>query len=133
MKCIQVNLNGEPFWTIGHQNIDDLDFRLIYAPSVGAVHISANGLFSNGASVNEGSPWDQHSLGESDVITLQMVECAAPSVTTVLKEFDASTGESGLCCSFCGKSDKDVSKLVAGSNAFICDECINLCLDIVKK
>lgn len=36
-------------------------------------------------------------------------------------------------CSFCGKSDKDVKKLVAGPNVFICDECIATCNAILEK
>lgn len=37
-----------------------------------------------------------------------------------------------LYCSFCGKSQHEVKKLIAGPNAFICDECISLCNDIVR-
>ncbi len=36
-----------------------------------------------------------------------------------------------LYCSFCGKSQHEVKKLIAGPTVFICDECIILCLDIV--
>lgn len=38
-----------------------------------------------------------------------------------------------LTCSFCGKKQHEVLKLIAGPMAFICDECINLCLDILKE
>ena len=37
-----------------------------------------------------------------------------------------------LFCSFCGKSQNDVKKLIAGPNVFICDECVELCADILK-
>jgi len=43
-----------------------------------------------------------------------------------------SSGEKNLCCSFCGKTQHEVRKLIAGPNVFICDECIELCNDIVK-
>ena len=36
-------------------------------------------------------------------------------------------------CSFCGRTEESVEKLVSGSNAFICDKCILLCIDIVEK
>jgi ATP-dependent Clp protease ATP-binding subunit ClpX len=36
-----------------------------------------------------------------------------------------------LYCSFCGKSQREVRKLIAGPTAFICDECIELCRDII--
>ncbi|PIR25581.1 MAG: ATP-dependent Clp protease ATP-binding subunit ClpX [Deltaproteobacteria bacterium CG_4_10_14_0_2_um_filter_43_8] len=38
-----------------------------------------------------------------------------------------------LCCSFCGKSQREVKKLIAGPNVYICDECIDLCNDIVAE
>lgn len=41
--------------------------------------------------------------------------------------------ESGLHCSFCGKSQKEVKKLIAGPNVYICDECISLCNDIIAE
>ncbi|MBI2083606.1 MAG: ATP-dependent Clp protease ATP-binding subunit ClpX [Deltaproteobacteria bacterium] len=38
-----------------------------------------------------------------------------------------------LCCSFCGKSQKEVRKLIAGPTVYICDECIDLCNDIIAE
>lgn len=38
-----------------------------------------------------------------------------------------------LYCSFCGKSQHEVKKLIAGPSVFICDECILLCADIVRE
>ncbi|TAL18727.1 ATP-dependent Clp protease ATP-binding subunit ClpX [bacterium] len=38
-----------------------------------------------------------------------------------------------LHCSFCGKSQRQVTKLIAGPSAYICDECINLCTDIIAE
>ena len=38
-----------------------------------------------------------------------------------------------LSCSFCGKSQKEVRKLIAGPTVYICDECINLCNDIIAE
>ncbi|MBT4203451.1 MAG: ATP-dependent Clp protease ATP-binding subunit ClpX [Rhodobiaceae bacterium] len=45
------------------------------------------------------------------------------------------TGESNntLYCSFCGKSQHEVRKLIAGPSVFICDECVDLCTDIIKE
>ena len=45
------------------------------------------------------------------------------------KEFNPS----GLTCSFCGKSQRDVRKLIAGPTVYICDECIHLCTDIIQE
>jgi ATP-dependent Clp protease ATP-binding subunit ClpX len=43
-----------------------------------------------------------------------------------------STGEKVLYCSFCGKSQHEVKKLIAGPSVFICDECIELCNEIIS-
>ncbi len=47
----------------------------------------------------------------------------------------AKIGESGdlLKCSFCGKSQKQVKKLIAGPGVYICDECIDLCNEIIEE
>ena len=46
-----------------------------------------------------------------------------------------NTGDSKntLYCSFCGKSQHEVRKLIAGPTVFICDECVELCMDIIKE
>ena len=38
-----------------------------------------------------------------------------------------------LFCSFCGKNQKEVKKLIAGPTVFVCDECVELCMDIIKE
>ncbi|MCZ7564434.1 MAG: ATP-dependent Clp protease ATP-binding subunit ClpX [Burkholderiales bacterium] len=43
------------------------------------------------------------------------------------------SGEKLLYCSFCGKSQHEVRKLIAGPSVFICDECIELCNDIIRE
>ena len=46
---------------------------------------------------------------------------------------EKSGGEKLLYCSFCGKSQHEVRKLIAGPSVFICDECIELCNDIIRE
>lgn len=41
--------------------------------------------------------------------------------------------KSTLYCSFCGKSQHEVRKLIAGPTVFICDECVELCMDIIRE
>ena len=38
-----------------------------------------------------------------------------------------------MYCSFCGKSQHEVRKLIAGPSVFICEECVDLCLDIIRE
>ena len=44
-----------------------------------------------------------------------------------------SDGDKLLHCTFCGKNQHEVKKLIAGPSVFICDECIALCNDIIRE
>lgn len=46
---------------------------------------------------------------------------------------DGQDSKNTLYCSFCGKSQHEVRKLIAGPTVFICDECVELCLDIIRE
>ena len=49
-----------------------------------------------------------------------------------MAEKKGSAGEKTLYCSFCGKSQHEVKKLIAGPSVFVCDECIELCNEIIR-
>ena len=49
-----------------------------------------------------------------------------------MAEKKGSSSDKTLYCSFCGKSQHEVKKLIAGPSVFICDECIDLCNDIIR-
>ncbi|MGQ3488893.1 ATP-dependent Clp protease ATP-binding subunit ClpX [Roseovarius pacificus] len=46
---------------------------------------------------------------------------------------NGSDSKNTLYCSFCGKSQHEVRKLIAGPTVFICDECVELCMDIIRE
>lgn len=48
------------------------------------------------------------------------------------KKNGSNRSERGLHCSFCGKSQHEVRKLIAGPSVFVCDECVELCNDIIR-
>lgn len=49
------------------------------------------------------------------------------------KQNNGNDGDRLLYCSFCGKSQHEVRKLIAGPSVFICDECVDLCNDIIRE
>jgi ATP-dependent Clp protease ATP-binding subunit ClpX len=49
-----------------------------------------------------------------------------------MAEKKGASGEKTLYCSFCGKSQHEVKKLIAGPSVFVCDECIELCNEIIR-
>jgi ATP-dependent Clp protease ATP-binding subunit ClpX len=50
-----------------------------------------------------------------------------------MTKLSGGDGKSTLYCSFCGKSQHEVRKLIAGPTVFICDECVELCNDIIRE
>jgi hypothetical protein len=50
-----------------------------------------------------------------------------------MSKADGSDSKNTLYCSFCGKSQHEVRKLIAGPTVFICDECVDLCMDIIGE
>ncbi|KAF1857665.1 hypothetical protein Lal_00014182 [Lupinus albus] len=52
---------------------------------------------------------------------------------TDMSKSGGNDSKSTLYCSFCGKSQHEVRKLIAGPTVFICDECVELCMDIIRE
>ena len=50
-----------------------------------------------------------------------------------MTESSSNDSKNTLYCSFCGKSQHEVRKLIAGPTVFICDECVELCMDIIRE
>ena len=50
-----------------------------------------------------------------------------------MSKASGSDNKNTLYCSFCGKSQHEVRKLIAGPTVFICDECVELCMDIIRE
>ena len=63
------------------------------------------------------------------VTTAMTVSCQGSEMSKV----NGGETKNALHCSFCGKSQREVRKLVAGPTVFICDECVELCMDIIGE
>jgi ATP-dependent Clp protease ATP-binding subunit ClpX len=50
-----------------------------------------------------------------------------------MSKTEKTDSKNTLYCSFCGKSQHEVRKLIAGPNVFICNECVELCMDIIRE
>jgi hypothetical protein len=66
-------------------------------------------------------------------LRLEVIETTVTeALSAVLHEHPGAQGAS-LGCSFCGKKQAEVAKLIAGPSVYICDECIHLCSDIIAE
>jgi hypothetical protein len=70
--------------------------------------------------------WDPNKTASFD-------DHAGPLIEEAVAGARARAGAKLVNCSFCGKSQKQVKKLIAGPNVYICDECIDLCNDIIAE
>ena len=68
--------------------------------------------------------------GKVLLITEQVLEESRNEKKTFPRE--PGLGAHNLYCSFCGKNEHEVRKMMAGQDAFICDECIELCWHVVE-
>lgn len=50
-----------------------------------------------------------------------------------MSKVGSGSGDKVLYCSFCGKRQHEVKKLIAGPSVFVCDECVDLCNDIIRE
>ena len=66
-----------------------------------------------------------------NVLSAKIAAAASAERSPLLKLDSDQTAAKTLYCSFCGKSQHDVRKLIAGPTVYICDECIELCNDFV--
>ena len=56
-----------------------------------------------------------------------------PEGGSEMSKIDGGDSKNPLYCSVCGKSQNEVRKLIAGPTVFICDECVELCMDIIRE
>src|SRR3954462_9492844 len=62
-----------------------------------------------------------------------MIPHCAPVSGGGVRMSKSGDSKNTLYCSFCGKSQHEVRKLIAGPTVFICDECVELCMDIIRE
>ena len=65
--------------------------------------------------------------------SISMTEIRTVGTETNMTKVGGSDSKNTLYCSFCGKSQHEVRKLIAGPTVFICDECVELCMDIIRE
>lgn len=71
------------------------------------------------------------SLSRGETAVYDAPECKAGDKG--MTKLSGSDSKNTLYCSFCGKSQHEVRKLIAGPTVFICDECVELCTDIIRE
>jgi len=113
-----------------YENGKPQGWALYLSPEQQQGHAKYLRAFSLEAERTRGDGWDDdHESVSSDAdLYRYWVES---QIEAIYDSRDRSN--SGLCCSFCGKYQNEVEKLIAGPQVFICNECISLCNDILDE
>ena len=133
----EIQVNGKPLTDATVNIADQLEVNLAsLAGQEGAV--LAVTAFLPGAPERDGFVHTKNALiSPGDVVTITLQEIGGDVATHVNAEaFDAGheihvAGSISMTCSFCGKTHREVAKMVAGPSVFICNECVALCNEII--
>ncbi|NGX27580.1 MAG: ATP-dependent Clp protease ATP-binding subunit ClpX, partial [Chlamydiae bacterium] len=66
-------------------------------------------------------------------LSIKLLRKLLPKRRQRLKRILQMTKKEAPACSFCGRTEEAVEKLISGPNSYICDKCVHLCLDIIEK
>jgi len=131
----EIQVNGKPLADATVSIADQLEVNLAsLAGQDGAV--LAVTAFMPGAPKRDGFVHTKSALvSPGDTVTIRLQEVPGEIATRINAQQgdgdEGSSGEGRMTCSFCGKTHLEVAKIVAGPNAFICNECVAMCHDIV--
>ena len=137
MLCVEILHNGKRLCVMGHEKADSMQISLMYVKRDNALILTTDADVSQTPDLRETLSWlrDQPAIREGDTIELRLAHDLVPDPGHVSHSFGKRvTGEKQqeLYCSFCGKSQHKVKRLIAGPHVFICNECVGLCNDIIR-
>jgi hypothetical protein len=134
MIYVVVKVNDELLY---EANITEEDqFEIAFAKLLGdsAAVLNVTGFVPSSLEDKKYFNWESQRIYSNDEITIHLQQKQGNHETSFVshEEEEDEEAESSMVCSFCGKGDLEVKKMIAGENAFICNECVDLCQDIIS-
>ncbi len=132
----EIKKNGEIICTAAVDEFDQLEVALakLIGDDISILNVTA--FIPSCAESNDYISWETRKVEIGDEITISTKEIpteSAPFIDGEHDEEEDENPESEIYCSFCGKGNLEIDQMVSGDEAFICNECIELCSDIVKS
>ncbi len=138
MLCLKVIREGQEASIVGAENARYIQVGVNATPGKSEeAHMIAYAEIKESPEFTVGMQWLSDSpellLGES--VTIKVVESNNPDPGRELnKQGRRKTGNKvEFYCSWCGKNEEDVQRIISGPNVFICNECVDLCNDILQE
>ena len=133
MRALEVKIDGKLRCRVGQENIGKLWF-LLNADSIDEVKVRLHtAVLSENENTHHIAEWLVEKLNLDQVVSLCIVETDEvhePLNSLPTNQRQSPAGKPELSCSFCGKSELQIAKLIAGPSVFICNECVDLCNEI---
>jgi hypothetical protein len=137
MVCIEILHNGKRLCVMGHEKSDSMQISLLYVKDGDVLGLSTWAYVRQTPELQETLSWlkERPVIRVGDTIEMKVTRDLAPDAGHLSSSFGrrVAEGQQELFCSFCGKSQHDVKKMVAGPRVFICNECVQLCTDVIGK
>ena len=135
MIRFEILLNGKTLCEAGVSEEDQLEAALVKLLESDQPILNVTVFEPSNKNAENFLTWKTEVLNVGDEVTIKLSSGEKESksyVNASEKESSESEVESTMFCSFCSKGNFEVQKFIAGNNAYICDECIELCHDIVE-
>ena len=133
MICFEVLINGERICQAGVGESGVLTSVLTWVGNLQrdqsenrSVTLNVGGLAYNENKKSEFVNWAKERLNVGDEATIRIVEASNPDEPSERKSEDDE-----LTCSFCGQNSESVSKIIAGPKVNICNECVDVCNELM--
>lgn len=130
----EVEVNGRLFSDATVSIEDQLEVNLVTLPGLESAVLAVT-AFVPGAPRGGNYVRSENLVltpGDSVRITLSATNAASTTLATADTEVQSESSDGReLICSFCGKSNTEVTKFIAGPKAFICNECVSMCQDVI--
>jgi ClpX C4-type zinc finger protein len=135
MICYEVWVNGKRLCTAGAEKMRSIYASLIFPKQINRALFMVGVDTEPTKSLRENVFWVDRGLKLNDEIKIKIVERHTADKPKSVKSFGTkitASGKKKLSCSFCGKGEKQVPRLITGSGANVCSECVQLAVDILN-
>lgn len=136
MICFEAWVNGELACVAGAEKMENIHASLFYINTTNSAVFSVDVVTENSESLKESVKWIGRELNVNDEIKVKIVESEAPDKPQSVKSFGTkldSTGKKHIHCSFCGQSEEEAERMVAGFQANVCSECFKLLEELFNE
>jgi len=130
---LELAVNGQTVATAGGSEVATVQLRVFHDTRANSALVYLTGDRISDTGESERLEWFNQFIRSGDGVTVRLVT-AGPSDTpkrvTPLagpKKADAAADGSKIWCSFCGRSNDEVPRMIAGSGVYICSECVTVC------